>query len=253
MSNAIENRTSFGLDAAKYRRYRPRYPSELFRFLAQACDHRTRALDCATGNGQAAISLAEHFDEVMAFDTSATQIAEALAHDRVEYFVAEAERLPSDIEPFDLVTIAQAAHWFDLPRFYAALKPLLKPRAVVAIWGYAHCKITPEIDMAMLGTVLQPLTEYWADGNRIITEKYATIDFPFTTLDTPKFTMVEQWDRDALFGYVRTWSAHKRFLAEGRSDPLEYFGAVLDRNDLWAADEQLDVAFDIYLRVGRSA
>jgi hypothetical protein len=239
------------MHAADYRRYRPRYPDELFRFLATACRERDRALDCATGNGQAAVSVAEHFDRVLAFDTSAEQIEEALAHERVEYFVANAEGLPADIGPFDLVTIAQGAHWFDLSQFYAALRPLLKPGAIVAIWGYSHCRISPQIDYAMLQTLLLPIAPFWADGNCIITDKYQSIEFPFNALETPDFVMREQWDREALFGYVRTWSAYKRFVAERGSDPLERFVESLDRAALWPPGDVRSVVFDIHPRVGR--
>lgn len=247
----VENRTSFGLHAADYRRYRPRYPDELFAFLAGECRERECALDCATGNGQAAVSLARRFERVLAFDVSGQQIDAALRHERVEYFVAEAESLPRNIGPFDLVTIAQGAHWFDLPRFYTALEPLLKRDAVVAIWGYSHCRILPEIDLRMMTSLLLPIAPYWADGNRIITEKYATIDFPYAPITAPSFVMREHWDRDALLGYVRTWSAYKRYVAEVGADPVAVFETALDRDGLWPRDEPRAVEFDVYLRLGR--
>ena len=248
---SMENRTSFGLHASSYRRYRPRYPDELFAFLARCCRKHERALDCATGNGQAAVSVVAHFERVWAFDTSARQIEEAMPHDRVEYFVADAESLPEGIGPFDLVTIAQGAHWFDLPRFYATLEPLLGTGAVIAIWGYSHCRVTPEIDLAMLTTLLLPIAPYWAEGNRVITEKYRTIEFPYEEIETPDLTMQEQWDRDALFGYVRTWSAYKRYVAEHGDEPLLRFEKALDRDRLWPVGARLDVEFDLHLRVGR--
>jgi Methyltransferase domain len=247
----VDNRTSFGLHAAEYRRYRPSYPEELFAFLAAVSPERRCALDCATGSGQAAVSLARFFERVLAFDVSEQQIQEALPHERVEYFVAEAESLPGDIGPFDLVTIAQGAHWFDLPRFYAALEPLLKPDAVVAIWGYSHCRITPEIDLKMMTSLLLPIAPYWADGNRIITEKYATIEFPYAEIEAPSFVMREHWDRDALLGYVRTWSAYKRYVAEVGADPVTSFEAALDEDALWPRSERRPVEFDVYLRLGR--
>ena len=108
----------FSKQAAQYTQFRPRYPRELFQYLATAGDGHARAWDCGTGNGQAAVVLAEFFDEVVATDASSRQIAEAEPHPRVKYVVAPAEACPIEPNSVDVVTVAQALHWFDLPRFY---------------------------------------------------------------------------------------------------------------------------------------
>lgn len=247
----MENRTSFGLDADAYRKFRPIYPDSLYAWLAGQCERHDAALDCATGNGQAARSLAAYFDRVVATDTDAAQIASAQALERIEYMVVAAEELPAGLGSFDLVTVAQGAHWFDLDRFYERLRPLLAPAAVVAIWGYAHCRVDADIDALLTQCLVRAVDPYWAQGNRVIMDHYRSIAFPWDEIDAPAFVIEERWDRDAFFGFVRTWSAHKRLLAAGESDPLVTLAAGLDAAGLWPIDTVRDVHFDVHMRVGR--
>jgi hypothetical protein len=250
-STRMENRSSFGLHAADYRRYRPTYPAELYRYLAGLCGRTHRALDCATGNGQAALALAQRFDSVYAFDNSRRQIEEAIAHPRITYAVHAAEDIPLDVGNFDLVAAAQSAHWFDLSAFWARLEPLLESGAVIAVWGYSHCRIRPDVDALMRECLLAPIEPFWAEGIRVIAEKYARIEFPFTPIEPPRFVMQERWDRDQLFGYVRTLSAHKRYVEEMRDDPLTRLAAAIERQGIWPQTGLLPVEFDVCLRVGR--
>jgi SAM-dependent methyltransferase len=248
----MENRTSFGLDAGAYKAFRPTYPDALYAWLASQCRQRNAALDCATGSGQAALSLVEYFDRVVATDTDEAQIASAPPHERIEYVVVAAEELPSDMGPFDLVTIAQGAHWFDLDRFYRCLKPLLVPDGIIAIWGYSHPRISPRIDPLLERCLVAAVDPYWAQGNRVIMDHYRSIEFPWQEIEAPPFIMREHWNRDAFFGYVRTWSSYKRLIAAGEPDPLLELARQLDAEALWPNDAAQQIEFDIHLRVGRN-
>jgi ubiquinone/menaquinone biosynthesis C-methylase UbiE len=137
----------FSKQAADYAKFRPRYPKELFRRLASIAPDTQLAWDCATGTGQAAIELAEFFDRVIATDASEKQIANAERHPRVEYRAATAEESGLDAASVDLVTVAQALHWFDLDRFYAEVRRVLKPQGLLAATAYKLAKISPEIDL----------------------------------------------------------------------------------------------------------
>ncbi|MEK7716601.1 MAG: SAM-dependent methyltransferase, partial [Pseudomonadota bacterium] len=64
----------FSQHAGDYARYRPDYPEALFAFLTKSVTQHELAWDCGTGNGQAALGLAGHFDRVIATDPSQTQI-----------------------------------------------------------------------------------------------------------------------------------------------------------------------------------
>jgi SAM-dependent methyltransferase len=247
----MENRTSFGLHADAYRAFRPEYPDSLYGWLAGLCERHDAALDCATGSGQAACGLVRHFRRVVATDTDPAQIAEALRNERIEYVVAPAEALTPALGTFDLVTVAQGAHWFDLPVFYSRLEALLAPGAVVAIWGYSHCRIAPDIDAAVQECLNTAIDPYWAEGNRIIMDHYRTIPFPYDEIEAPAFTMVVNWTPEAFFGFARTLSAYKRLRATAAPDPLERLAARLESDRLWPRERQLSVAFDLHMRIGR--
>jgi len=249
----LENRTSFGRNAAAYRTFRPTYPISLYSWLSDSCAQHEAALDCATGTGQAAVALAHHFKHVVATDTDAAQLAAAEHHARIEYVAVAAEALTARLGRFDLVTVAQAAHWFDLPVFYQRLDPLLKPGAIVAIWGYSHCRVDAGIDAAMRECLTDPVEPYWAQGSRIIVDHYRSIPFPFEELPVPGFAIVERWSRADFFGFAGTWSAYRRLLAAGQADPLPLLAARLDSEGLWTDEERLTVRFDLHMRVGRAA
>src|SRR5205823_14795537 len=118
--------------AGEYRRFRPTYPPRLFEVLADWSPALRLAWDCGTGNGQAALALAEWFERVIATDRSPEQIAQATPHPGIDYRVAPAEDSGLADSSVDLVTVAQAVHWFDLHRFYAEVRRVARPRALIA-------------------------------------------------------------------------------------------------------------------------
>ena len=122
----------FSKQSGAYSRYRPGYPPGLIEWVAAQAPDRRLALDCATGNGQAAIALADHFESVLALDGSLSQLRNAAAAPRVTYVAATAERLPVPDRSVSLVAAAQAAHWFDFGRFHAECRRVLVPGGIVA-------------------------------------------------------------------------------------------------------------------------
>ena len=167
----------FSAHAVDYAAFRPHYPTELFRYLAGIVDEQKLAWDCATGNGQAAVELAELFERVIATDASAEQIANAQKHQKVEYRVATAETNGIDSLAIDLITVAQALHWFDLDRFYAETKRTLKPSGVIAAWTYNLLHITPEID-AIIGHYYSNVVGPFWPAERALVEKFDQLHFP---------------------------------------------------------------------------
>jgi SAM-dependent methyltransferase len=245
----VKNKDTFGAAADAYRASRPTYPDALFAYLASLCPQRRWALDCATGNGQAAVDLARYFDRVAAFDSSPAQIAAAQPHPRVLYRVGTAEALPFADMTFDLVTTAQGAHWFDLAKFYSRLRPVTAPGTVIAIWGYSYCRIEAEIDRVVAERLLTALEPYWAEGNRVILEHYQTIEFPFAEVEWPGFAATHHWTRAAFLDYLRTWSSYTRYLAASGADPMPALELAL--MDLWPDAETKPVVFELVGRVGR--
>jgi ubiquinone/menaquinone biosynthesis C-methylase UbiE len=126
----------FSSVAGNYAAFRPDYPRELFQWLASVSPARSAAWDCATGNGQAAVGLAEYFKTVIGTDASADQIANATPHPKIRYSVVPAEKSGLTAQSMDLITVAQSAHWFDLDRFYSEVRRVLRPGGCVALWCY---------------------------------------------------------------------------------------------------------------------
>src|SRR6267154_3109278 len=117
----------FSTQAATYAKARPTYPPALFAELARLAPGTTLAWDCGSGNGQAAVALAAQFGQVIATEPSAAQLAQAVRHERVTYHQS-AEIAPMLADgSVDLVTAAQAAHWFDLGIFYPEVRRVLRP------------------------------------------------------------------------------------------------------------------------------
>jgi SAM-dependent methyltransferase len=240
----------FSRHARDYARFRPDYPEALYAFLAERSPGRSCAWDCATGSGQAALGLATRFDVVVATDASAGQLAQAAAHPRIAYAVALAEAAPLGNAGTDLVTVAQALHWFDLDRFYREARRVLRPRGVLAAWCYGLHRVTPGIDALVDRFYEDVLGPYWPPERRHIESGYRTLPFPFTELAVPSFSVERRWRLDEYLGYLGTWSAVQRYRAARGHDPLALLAVQLSRR--WGAPgERRRVAWSIHLRLGR--
>jgi len=136
----------FSGHAADYAKFRPNYPPKLFDHLASISPQRELAWDCATGSGQAAVGLAEHFAKVIATDASAQQIESAQPHPSISYRVAPSEASGIDPDSVDLILVAQALHWFDMDRFFTEAKRVSKKGGILAVSTYTHVSSNPEID-----------------------------------------------------------------------------------------------------------
>ena len=210
----------FSGHAALYSRYRPTYPEPLFDFLAGVAPSRALVWDCATGGGQAAVALAERFEKVIATDASTQQIKEAKPHPKIEYRVAPAEAGGLDSASVDLLTVAQALHWFDQEKFYAEAQRTLKPGGVLAVWSYNLLSITPELDALVNHFYHDIVGPYWPPERKLVEQGYRGIVFPFTEIPAPEFAMSADWTLDDFTGYLTTWSSVRRYLEAKGADPV---------------------------------
>src|SRR2546423_8864370 len=241
-----EFKDHFSKQAAEYAKFRPRYPKDLFRWLATIAPATELAWDCATGSGQAAVELAEVFDRVIATDASEKQVANAERHPGLEYRVATAENSGLESKSVDLVTVAQALHWFDLERFEAEAGRVLKRGGVVAAWAYKLATISPEIDAVVNHYYSDVVGPYWP-AERVLVEKFEELPFPFSEIMSPSFEMTAEWSVAQLLGYLRTWSATQRFMVSEKRDPLENVEQQLLK--AWG-DEVRRVVWPLTVRVG---
>ncbi|MEY2538399.1 MAG: hypothetical protein QOG67_2139 [Verrucomicrobiota bacterium] len=242
----------FSRQSAEYSKFRPHYPDSLFKYLAGVSPSHEVAWDCATGNGQAAVALASFFDHVIATDGSEKQIHNAEQNPRIEYRVATAEKCGLPPDSTDLITVAQALHWFDLDCFYREAERVLKPDGILAVWCYDLLEIEPEIDMIVHRFYDKIVGKYWAFERKIVEQRYQTIAFPFAEMEPPTFAMRARWSMEHLIGYLQTWSATQTFIVANGSDPIDLIRA--DLSEAWREPNRVrPVNWPLSLRVGRTA
>jgi SAM-dependent methyltransferase len=221
----------------------------MFEYLGSVAPSRQLAWDCGTGNGQAAVGLATVFDRVIATDASEKQISNVQPHERVEYRVAPAENSGIKSGTVDLIMVAQALHWFDLPRFYEEVPRVLKSKGVFAASAYKFFHITPEIDRLVNHRYYDKVVGRFWPPERALVEEFEELPFPFSEIKTPSFEMIAQWNLEHLVGYLRSWSATQRFIAANRRDPLEEIAGEL--RVAWGDTNQTRrVIWPLKLRVG---
>jgi SAM-dependent methyltransferase len=229
----------FSKQAADYAKFRPGYPRELFDYLASIAPSRELAWDCGTGNGQAAVGLASVFDRV---------IANAQPHERVEYRVAAAENSGIKSGTVDLIMVAQALHWFDLDRFYAEARRVLKPNGVLAASAYNLFRVEPAIDEIVDRYYSEVVGPFWPPERKLV-ENFADLPFALHEIEPRKFEMTAQWNLDHLVGCLRTWSSTQRFISARGSDPLQEIND--DLRSAWGDPQQTRrVMWPLVLRIG---
>jgi SAM-dependent methyltransferase len=237
----------FSGHAERYAAYRPTYPQALIQFLADCCEQRRVAWDCATGNGQTALALTAYFDRLIATDASAEQVRSATPHSRVEYRVSGAERSGLEAQSVDLITVSQALHWFDIERFFDEAVRVLVPGGVLAAWSYELCTVEPGIDAQIL-ELYRRIDACWPPERRIVEDRYRGIELPMPAIAAPEFEMTASWTADAMIGYLGTWSACQRYLHEHGVNPVDAIDDAL--RALWGAESR-EVRWPIALKIGR--
>lgn len=241
----------FSGHAAEYAMFRPNYPPELFDYLASISPEHELAWDCATGNGQAAVGLAAHFARVIATDASAQQIESAQPHPGISYRVAPAEASGIDPDSVDLILVAQALHWFDMDRFFMEAKRVLRESAILAVSTYTHASVNPGIDVILSKFYRETTGPYWPPERDLVETNFQSIHFPFPELPSRQFEMRQQWNLAQLTGYLRTWSATKKFIAARGFDPVD--SLVEELRAVWErAEKPREVRWPLYLRVFRA-
>lgn len=221
--------------AANYSLHRPTYPQELYKQILDVCEGRSLAIDVATGSGQAATALADRFEKVVAQDGSREQLQHAARLPNVEYQLADAHSTGLPDNCADLITVAQALHWFDIPKFYLEARRVLKPTGTLAAWTYTLPILIHESHPAQAVLVhfyRDTLGPYWSERRHLVEVGYRGVepsgdDFSLFTrreLETSKRQRLED-----LIGYLRSWSAYQTYLSSNPDlpDPLVEVGQKL--------------------------
>jgi SAM-dependent methyltransferase len=237
----------FSGHAEAYAAYRPHYPEQLYAWLLAQTPGRSAAWDCASGNGQVAARLARDFGQVAASDISARQLAQAPALPNVRYEVCPAEATPFPSGSFDLITVAQALHWFDVEAFYREVRRCGKAGGRIAVWGYASFEAGEDTEALVSEFYHRRVGAYWPPERRHTESRYGTLPFSFEQIPAPSFVMSYRWDLDRLLAYLRTWSSTQAYLRAQGEDPTLELEASL--RPLWGQAAR-EVRFPIFLKLG---
>jgi len=239
---------NFSSNPEQYARYRPTYPDALFEYVLSLCTRKEHAWDCGTGNGQVAQVLAAYFNGVQATDISRGQLNAAPQHVAITYSVQPAEETNFPDAHFDLITVAQAVHWFDFDRFYAEVNRTLRSDGVLVILGYGLPSITLQVDAVIANFYHHVIGPYWDPERHYIDEHYRTIPFPFKEIETPQFAQELEWELEQLLGYLRTWSVVKHYIQKHGVDPVSDLASEL--HEAWGNAQRQTVVFPLLLRIG---
>jgi SAM-dependent methyltransferase len=231
--------------AARYAAYRPHYPAALVELLG----HGELAWDVGTGNGQLAVALAAHYSRVIATDLSQRQLDAAVSHPRVEYRCAPAEASGLADASADLVVAAQAAHWFDWPRYLAEVGRVARPGALVALVSYGNAILEGAAGDELRDFHRRVVGPYWPAGREHVENGYRDLDLPWTPVTPPAIDMTAEWTRDELAGYVSSWSATSRHVAANGPAEFEAFCARLAAS--WPGDERRQIRWPLTIKLAR--
>lgn len=236
----------FSSHSQLYQLARPTYPKSVVKEILKHTHGSELVWDCGAGSGQFTQLLSPYFNRIIATDLSAQQLAQAPKFKNVDYEVQLSEKTSFKDQSFDLITVAQAIHWFNFDEFYGEVKRTLKPNGIFAVIGYGLLRaVDMEIYAAIQHLYYQILKGYWDAERRYIDEEYQTIPFPFVEIKTPKLMMDYEWSSVQLLDYLNTWSAVKHYRQQTGKDPFIQLANLLEHYK-----EPIKIRFPILLRIG---
>lgn len=246
----MEFKDHFSAQAFEYSKYRPKYPEELFQYLSSLTNEHELAWDCACGNGQASVSLADYYQKIIATDASSTQIEHAISHPKITYKIVTAENSGLKTHSADLITVATAIHWIDTDKFYPEVRRILKPGGIIAVWNYTDTNITPEIDKLMNYFTHTLLKDDWPPENQKMWNFEESVDFPFERIKNPKFYLEAVWSMQDYMNFLYTWSAVQKHIKTHNVNPVDLIKEELKK--LWGDEnEQKKVSSDLKIKIAR--
>ena len=234
--------------AARYAAYRPHYPPALVDLLADRAAAHEVAWDIGCGSGQLSVALAARFARVIATDPAQAQLDHAARAPRVDYRCAPAEASGLPDASVDLAVAAQAAHWFDWPRFVPEVGRVVRPGGLIALVSYRNAELAGDAGDA-LEAFYREIEPYWPGGRVHVNNAYRDLTLPWPTVETPAIEMTAAWTRDELVGYVTTWSATARMVAARGDAAVEVLRARLAQ--VWPDPEAREVRWPLTIKLAR--
>jgi ubiquinone/menaquinone biosynthesis C-methylase UbiE len=237
---------NFSAQAHEYAKFRPVYPRELYVFLLDNTERKNTAWDCATGNGQVAVELSKHFKKVYATDISEKQISNAPHVENIIYAIEPAEKTSFPDDFFDLITVAQAIHWFNFDLFYKEVRRTIKKNGFFAAISYGLCKTYDETDNILLNFYENITGPFWDPERKFIDERYKTIPFPFSEIETPELKHEVNWSFEQFIGFLETWSSVQHFKNKMKMNPIDII--YNEAKASWGNQSQKKFVFPVFFR-----
>jgi SAM-dependent methyltransferase len=246
MSNFADH---FSTQSGSYAEFRPVYPPSLFQWLSAQCTDHELAWDVATGNGQAAEALAPHFRSVYASDASAKQIAETKAHEKIRYAVEPADLSSLADKSCDLITVAQALHWFANDSFYNEVQRTIKPGGIFAAWGYGLHAVQPDIDDIVKKYYSYIVGKFWPPERMYVEHHYRDLPFPFAETPAPELAIEDNYSLEQMVGYLTSWSSTQRYIKERGENPLALIAD--DLSNAWGTAATRPIRWPLFFKVAK--
>lgn len=241
-----ETKDNFSRQAGMYSVYRPLYPAELYAYIFKMVPEKINAWDCGTGNGQVARELSKHFFRVYASDISHNQLNNASAIENITYVHCSAEETIFPEDHFNLITVAQALHWFNFEMFFKEAERVAKKGCVFAAWCYELLYINEPVDLIIRHLYSDVLGKYWDSERKHIENKYESINFPKKMTDAPPMEIRLKWSLSELEGYLNTWSSVQKYIQTRKIYPVDEI--VNELRKIWPDEEVKDVRIPLYLK-----
>lgn len=254
---------NFSCQSEEYSKFRPTYSKKMYEWLTLHMDCTNLAIDFATGNGQNAVGLSNHFSHVIGVDISQKQLDSAYKRPNIKYINSAAEKYNEECKEgtVDLVTIAQALHFLDISEFMKKCSGLLKTNGIFFAFAYIYpqCKDSYEINKFLDYYYYDALADYWEDFRKIVNRKYIDIVLPddFISIDCTDMPdeckKVERiWSKEDLINYMKTWTAFQ-FMLKTDSDMYAYHISNIDieLNKLFSKETKMKFEFELFFICGK--
>lgn len=239
----------FSTVAARYATYRPSYPPALVDVLGDRAPPGT-AWDIGCGTGQLSVDLARRFSRVIATDPAQAQLDAATPAPGVEYRCAPAEASGLPDASIALAVAAQAAHWFDWPRFLREVERVTVPGALIALVSYDVLRVEGDAANAIVERYYyDDAGPYWPPGRAHVENHYRDLHLPWPPVEAPPVAMTVRWARDELVGYLTTWSATVKLVAARGTGPLDAVASALAA--VWPDGESREIRWHLTIKLAR--
>jgi SAM-dependent methyltransferase len=235
---------SFGADAERYDRTRPRYPIEVVDAIVAACPGR-RVLDVGCGTGISSRQFQAAGCDVLGVDVDA-RMAEWARGRGLDVEVGAFETWDPAGRSFDAVVAGQTWHWVDPVAGAAKAARVLRPGGRLAVFWNAHQpphdlaeaigavyrRVLPDSPMAAAATAATAaVPASWSDAYAVMAGTAADGIRRAGGFAEPEHWRHEwsrDYTRDEWLDQVPTHGGHSRFPAEQLEAILAGVGAAVD-------------------------